>query len=195
MLGRQLLVLVLLANPAVAQEMQKNWYTLDGLNAALENGKSVAAPTISLITKDIPDWGILVKDREGKIIETFGQIDYSVSADGTILVPGYDQPEGTSVELASQQVWLEAAAKTEVAPILDRRFAPIEAIPTAVGTATEYLANKLCGMKGRPTEISLSLVVGASGGIFFAEVNTEAGSQVTWNFPDDVCPRFEAAKQ
>ncbi|WP_163265583.1 hypothetical protein [Chelativorans alearense] len=63
-----------------------------------------------------------------------------------------------------------------------------EDIQKAVATiadATDYIAEKLCGRRSRPTKLTLHLTAG-----FDLVFSGETGSQVEWDL-ETVCPRME----
>lgn len=185
------LSLLLLATPAAAQETPTSTDIIKGLNDALREGQAEGVMATPLSNVEIPQWGVVVKDRSGQTLDVFGQVPYDVRADGTIQVPGYHPPVGVSLELIPQREWaLTSYTVVASAGDVDPSFAPITKIPGAVESATDYLATSLCSMKGRPSQITLSLVVSATGGILFAEASAEAGSEVMWDFANDVCPRY-----
>lgn len=135
----------------------------------------------------LPQWGVAVKNRAGEIIDWFGQVEYAVSQGGELKLPGYTPPQGASLELIPAS---EYSALQKVSMNFGAALAPITEFPGAVAEAADVIASELCSSRGRPTEISLSLAVGAGGSIFVVEANTEASSQVTWNLPDDLCPNY-----
>jgi hypothetical protein len=138
-----------------------------------------------------PQWGIAVKNQAGATVDVFGQVPYAVKDDGSLLVPGFEPPPNTYLELVPSKEWTSiAAAMMTSAEEVDETFAPITALPEVVGKATDFLAERLCTIKARPSSITLVLMVGASGNILFAEASTDAGSEVTWDLAGDVCARY-----
>lgn len=208
LVGAALLICV----PAQAQEPTGSESLIERLNEAVGDAQSAGpaeqGPVIPLPTEpedraqpapmvgpaelgslrapahtNLPNWGVVVRDQSGDIVDVFGQIEYEVTSDGMVKVPGYTPPPGTSLEVVPT-VALSVASED-----LDSRFQPLSAIPGAVQVATEFLAQELCAKMGRPTGITLSLVVTASGSIGIVSGSTQAGSSVNWDF-QDVCGRY-----
>lgn len=174
----------------MAQETPSNRDLIDGLNRALQAEQIGTSPEPMLLNGALePQWGIVVENSEGEVVDVFGQVPYSVRS-GQVQVPGYDPPPGANLRVVPQHQLRETSIVLASAEDLDPDFAPITKLPGAVETATDYLATELCSAKGRPTQITLSLVVSASGNILFAQAGVEAGSEVMWDFPTDVCPRY-----
>lgn len=135
----------------------------------------------------LPSWGVVVRKNTGELLDVFGQVNYEITQTGHVEVPGYEAPPGSKLEVVPQSEYLSAVQSAGAA--LDPIFRPLSAIPDAVIGATDFLANRLCARKGRPSSMTLSLVVSASGSIFWATVGTEAGSEISWDL-QDVCSRY-----
>lgn len=180
---------LLITVTAQAQEGEKS--LVDGLNKHLQSSQQVPAITEKLggqQSAPLPNWGIVVKGKDGKVLDVFGQVDYNVTNAGMVSVPGYKPPSGSTLQIVPQAQYISAMKQT-ASEGLNPMFQPLTAIPSVVTKATDYLANELCGRKGRPSTMNLSIVVSASGSIFFATAGTEAGSEVGWEF-GDVCKRY-----
>ncbi|WGJ07493.1 hypothetical protein [Brucella intermedia] len=180
---------LLITVTAQAQEGEKS--LVDGLNKHLQSSQQVPAITEKLGGRQsapLPNWGIVVKGKDGKVLDVFGQVDYNVTNAGMVSVPGYKPPSGSTLQIVPQAQYISAMKQT-ASEGLNPMFQPLTAIPSVVTKATDYLANELCGRKGRPSTMNLSIVVSASGSIFFATAGTEAGSEVGWEF-GDVCKRY-----
>lgn len=157
---------------------------IDRLNDAIHQ-QQVGDKTTTPMTA-LPEWGVVVKAQDGSVVDVFGQVPYDVTPAGQVEVPGYQPPPNATLEVVPQKTWAELASAED----LDDNFRPLSSLPGAVGTASDFLANEFCGKRNRPTSISLNLVAGVSGTIYFATANTEIGSNVEWEFREDLCPRY-----
>lgn len=182
-------IVALAAFPATSQEVDTN-PLIEGLNRHLSESAYSGLVTAEYAMP--PEWGIAIKGPSGEFLDVFGQVPYEISAQGEIFVPGYTPPQNSQLELVPAGEWTKVMAAV-TSENVDPAFAPITNLPQIVGDATDYLAGELCAMKGRPSSITLILMIGASGNIFFAEASTDAGSEVTWDFANDVCRRYEEA--
>ncbi|GAA5540438.1 hypothetical protein [Brucella sp. NBRC 113783] len=186
---------LLIAATAQAGELKGQGNLVDGLNRHLQSAQQAPAAIDrpQEIVSDptgapLPNWGIVVKGKDGKVLDVFGQVDYNVTNAGMVSVPGYKPPSGSTLQIVPQAQYISAMKQT-AGEGLSPMFQPLTAIPSVVTKATDYLANELCGRKGRPSTMNLSIVVSASGSILFATAGTEAGSEVGWEF-GDVCKRY-----
>nr|DAF66374.1 MAG TPA: hypothetical protein [Caudoviricetes sp.] len=182
---------LLITATAQAQEPKGQESLVDGLNKHLQSSQQAPAAIEKFGGQEsapLPNWGIVVKGKDGKVLDVFGQVDYNVTNAGMVSVPGYKPPSGSTLQIVPQAQYISAMKQT-AGEGLSPMFQPLTAIPSVVTKATDYLANELCGRKGRPTTMNLSIVVSASGSIFFATAGTEAGSEVGWEF-GDVCKRY-----
>lgn len=182
---------LLLTATAQAQEPKGQESLVDGLNKHLQSSQQAPVVTEKFGGKEsapLPNWGIVVKGKDGKVLDVFGQVDYNVTTAGMVSVPGYKPPSGSTLQIVPQAQYISAMKQT-AGEGLSPMFQPLTAIPSVVTKATDYLANELCGRKGRPSTMNLSIVVSASGSILFATAGTEAGSEVGWEF-GDVCKRY-----
>lgn len=187
--------------PAVAQEAGSRPSLVDGLNLAIEeqSGKAGIISTTPAKTEDYyrlvvgeaPEWGVVIKDvRSDLVVDAFGQVNYVIEDNGSLVVPGFEPPAGTYLELVPAREWQMLAATLTTVEELDPTVAPLTGLPSIVEKATDYLAQEMCSTRSRPSSITLVLMVGASGNILFAEASTDAGSEVTWDLAGDVCPRY-----
>lgn len=182
---------LLITATAQAQEPKEQESLVEGLNKHLQSSHQKPVVTEKLggqQSAPLPNWGVVVKGKDGKVLDVFGQVDYNVTNAGMVSVPGYKPPSGSTLQIVPQAQYISAMKQT-ASEGLNPMFQPLTAIPSVVTKATDYLANELCGRKGRPSTMNLSIVVSASGSIFFATAGTEAGSEVGWEF-GDVCKRY-----
>ncbi|MEY9719773.1 hypothetical protein ABIA22_002263 [Sinorhizobium fredii] len=180
---------LIVASPAWGQDANNEKTLVDGINEQL--GQTAPSSTVltphgpSATIANTPSWGVIVRDPKGGLVDVFGSVDYKVTPTGAIEVPGYSLPEGASLEVVPQKEFIAASAEVKLDPL----FQPLDKIPDAVTKATDYLATNLCAKKGRPSSLTLTVSVNASGSLFFATVGTEAGSEVSWDFAD-TCKRY-----
>ena len=174
-----MIMMVAVSAPALSQDASM----IDRLNASI---REVSVGQKSALGLDhLPEWGVAVKDPSGEVVDLFGQVQYDVTPAGNVVVPGYVAPMNTQLEVVSQNEWAKLSTGQ-----LQPQYKPLTDLPGAVGKATDFLANEFCGKKNRPSIISLSLVAGVEGTIYFATAKTEVGSNVTWEFREDICPRY-----
>lgn len=179
-----ILAVIPFSTPVVGQESIDVPALVEGLNEHVGGWTDYTTDT------DPPEWGVAIKNSRGETVDLFGQVPYSINPTGGVTIPGFRPPPDTYLELVPAREYALTALALATAEDVDPTFGPITAIPSVVEKATDYLANSLCAMKGRPSSITLTIMVGASGSIFFAEASTEAGSEVMWDFASDVCPRY-----
>lgn len=175
-----MIMMVAVSAPALSQDASM----IDRLNASIREASVDQKSALGLV--HLPEWGVAVKDQSGEVVDLFGQVQYDVTPAGNVVVPGYVAPMNTKLEVVSQNEWAQITTSGQLQP----QYKPLADLPGAVGKATEFLANEFCGKKNRPSIISLSLVAGVEGTIYFATAKTEVGSNVTWEFREDICPRY-----
>src|SRR5690554_6161496 len=148
--------------PALSQDAS----TIERLNAAIREANASQNPSLEL--GQLPAWGVAVKDQRGEVVDLFGQVQYDVTPAGNVVVPGYVAPVNAKLEVVPQNELANLLASGKLQPQLQAQYKPLADLPGAVGIATEFLANEFCGKKNRPSAVSLSLVAGAGGTLFFA---------------------------
>lgn len=142
------------------------------------------------LTAKTPQNGFVVFDQAKRPVDVLGpDLQYTVKADNSVNIVGYDPPPGGEVKLVGPAEWNSSVQA--IAAANDYKPSPpsndIQRALTVVRDATDYVASMMCTLKSRPTKLTLNLTAG-----FELAFNIETGSEVEWDL-EVVCKRYAEA--
>ncbi|HHC6657276.1 TPA: hypothetical protein ACN326_001057 [Vibrio parahaemolyticus] len=137
------------------------------------------------LTTKPQDFGIVVKDQDGKAIEVFGESTPFERQGQGIYIPGYDIPKNANYELVGSAGWTKAVS--EIATNVQIAKKPsnnsiVKAVDV-ITDATDYIAEQLCAKRSRPTKLTLYLDAG-----FELVFSASSGSKIEWDL-EVICDR------
>lgn len=137
------------------------------------------------LTTKPQDFGIVVKDQDGKAIEVFGESTPFERQGQGIYIPGYEIPKNANYELVGSAGWTKAVS--EIATNVQIAKKPsnnsiVKAVDV-ITDATDYIAEQLCAKRSRPTKLTLYLDAG-----FELVFSASSGSKIEWDL-EVICDR------
>lgn len=138
--------------------------------------EAAAASTVRAV-----DYGFLVKNNDGEVIDFFGPqapIDQAALARGFVEIPGYDKPDGATITRVGVREFSEAATNLSRKIVEEARANPVSAglqeVSEQAFLATTQVAATLCPRGYYPTEMKLYMTAGFN----FVVVDAGTGSEL-----------------